>query len=223
MSENRDGNSENRSRRSLSGRGSRRLSRGFTLIELLGVVAILGIVSAMATPYYIGHLRNYRARNDANGIASLMSIARMRASSDFARAAVSCDSSVTPAVCKLYTVQSGSAAAATACTLSTWTQEPQQYRLSATVTFAVPTGVTAGVSGQSTITPAQVYPGQVNPYTIYFNSRGWPVDCNGSPRTNYALYVKDLPGTFSMAVGVDPSGRSQVYILTGTSYWAVKD
>lgn len=206
----------------LAGPGARHAS-GFTFLELMVVVGLVGVIAAMATPYYVGYLRNYRIRNDGNGIVGLMTTARMRAGSDFARTAVSCSNpTVPPAVCKVYSLQYN-ATGGVPCTLSTWHQEPQQYTLSPTVTFAIPSGVTSGVQGQSATAPAQVYSGQSAPYTIYFNSRGWPIDCNGNLITNYALYMQDLPGTFSMAVGVDPSGRAQVWLLSGNSYWAMKD
>jgi prepilin-type N-terminal cleavage/methylation domain-containing protein len=202
-----------------------RNKRGFSMIELMMVVGILAIVAAMAIPAYMSYLRNYRVRNDANNIVGLTTIARMRAGANFSRAAVSCDAPAgVPSTCRIYTLQNASSG--TACTLSTWTLEPQQYTFSATVQFGIPTAATVGVMGQSTISPVQVNPGVTPappPYTLYFNSRGWPVDCNGNAVTNYALYLQDQPGVFSVAVGIDPSGRGQVYLLTGNSYWVVKD
>jgi prepilin-type N-terminal cleavage/methylation domain-containing protein len=201
---------------------SGRSARGFTLLELLMVVAVGVIIGATAIPSYMGYLRNYRANNDAHNIAGLMSIARMRAGADFARAAVSCNSSSTPPVCKVYTLQFSPSV--TGCSpLTAWTLEPQQYVLSPTVVFGIPAGMLYGVQGQSLTAPAQVYAGQTSPYTIYFNSRGWPVDCNGNLISNYALYLQDAPGAFNMAVGFDPSGRAQVYVLVGSSHWSVKD
>ncbi len=181
---------------------SNRSQFGVTLLELLFVVAVLGIVASMSVPYYLGYQRNYSIRNDANSISNLMLVARMRATADFARTAVSCNSSVTPTVCRLYTLQYSGASACPLPALNTWTLEPQQYILSASDTFHIPTAATYGVQGQSATAPAEVYTGQTNPYTIYFNSRGWPIATDCTLESNYALYLQDSPGVFSMAIGV---------------------
>lgn len=197
-------------------------ARGFSMLELLAVVAVMAIIAAMAIPPYMNYLRNYRVRNDANNIVALTTVARMRAGASFGRAAVSCNPQAAPPICKVYTLSSTSG---NVCDLSLWTAEPQQYAFSPTVKFGIPASVTNGVAGQSLKTPTQVGSAiQGTSYTFYFNSRGWPINCtSGATVPDYAIYLQDAPGLFSAAVGLDTSGRGQVYLLNGSSYWVVKD
>jgi len=197
-------------------------ARGFSMLELLMVVAVAAIVAAMAIPPYMNYLRNYRVRNDANNIVGLTTVARMRAGASFGRAAVSCNPQAAPPVCAVYTL---SATSGNVCDLTLWTPELQRYAFSPTVKFGIPASVTNGVAGQSLTTPTQVGSAiQGSSYTFYFNSRGWPINCtSGATVPDYAMYLQDAPGVFSVAVGIDTSGRGQVYLLNGSSYWVVKD
>lgn len=54
-------------------------SRGFSLVELLVVMAIMGIVMAIAIPAYISYLPRIRLREAAGEIASSMKFAKVQA------------------------------------------------------------------------------------------------------------------------------------------------
>lgn len=184
---------------------------GFTLLELLVVVVIGTILTVLAIPSYSALTATYRIRKDADSIASLANMARMRAASDFARAQLSCSTSTSS--CSLLIWPYGA---------SSGTAETQQtVVLSSGVSFGIPSGITAGAGGQSGEVPYQGSRVQTIANSMFFNSRGQPIANNtvGTATTDFAIYLLGKDGA-SMAVAVDASGRPVVYQLNKTS-WAI--
>ena len=191
-------------------------ARGFTLLELLVVVSIAIVVSAVALPVFLTYSRPNRLRNDANALASLVTMARMRASSEFSHVQVICTPTPTsgPPYCQLqskpYNVNGAS-----------WNNDNQMVYLSAGVSFGIPpsTAVSAYPPGQS----SGAYQGNAEQYTpiaasntttpvIMFNSRGLPIDAALNMKSDYAFYLKDQAGNY-IAVAVNLTGRPDVYVF----------
>ena len=184
--------------------------RGFNLIELSVVVTIISVMVATAMPSYNQVTHGYRLRNDADNLMGLITLARMRAASKFARSRVTCDT--TTNTCTISSKQPSD---------SSWpstANEPQKIVLSQGISFAIPTGTTTGAGGQSGITPAQGTTGQTNPYYVEFSSRGLPIDDSGNPVNNYAFYLQDQQYGTATAVAMDYSGQAKVYNRTSSAY-----
>lgn len=69
----------------LAGQKNRRSRAGFTVIELLTVVAIMMVITAIATPSFYYWLPNYRLKAGARQVAADLQLARMKAISQNAK------------------------------------------------------------------------------------------------------------------------------------------
>jgi prepilin-type N-terminal cleavage/methylation domain-containing protein len=185
-------------------------SRGFSVMELLVVVAIIAVIVAIAAPQLSSFNRAYWIRNNADGIADLVNLARMRAAGTFSRMEVSC--SATTNQCSIQTQAYGS---------STWSADSNKetVTLAPGVSFGIPSGASVGAGGQSSIAPYQGSKAQSISYAMIFNSRGLAIanNSNGTAVTDYALYLVG-PNNISMAIATDGSGKPAVYMLNGSTW-----
>src|SRR5262245_47642854 len=143
---------------------------GFTLIEVLAVMAVVGIVAAMAVASTTSMMRGYRLMGDAQGVNNLVSLAKMRAASQFSRARVYVD--LTTNSCSL---QVWDKAAATCVTEGGVTQA------STGVSFGfgdldTPPPDTQAEIGQSPVCTDDDGEDIEDTACVTFNSRGMPVD-----------------------------------------------
>ncbi len=187
--------------------------KGYSLIEVTVVVAVVLIAMAFAIPMVGNILRSVRIGGDARDIADFVGQAKLRAASDFARARVYIDlTNVTFRIdlCK----QVPGAVPANVC--KNWVQEVgSQNLVSSGVNFGfgtlnAPPPNTAGAIAQAPLCQSATDPG-VTPNTacIVFNSRGLPIDVNGNPIANDALYITD--GNSVWAVTVAMNGLIQTW------------
>jgi type II secretory pathway pseudopilin PulG len=190
-----------------------RLSRvrqgGFTLVQTMVVASIVILVSAIAVPSFVNSTRPGQIRNDARTLASLVTMARMRASTEFAHVQLYCTLAPAsgPPNCQLQSMGFNAA---------TWTAEPQTIYLSKGVSFGIPATITTPVKNQTTGAyqgnQAQNTPTATANPTIIFNTRGLPVDVATGKifAPDYALYLTDNAGHY-YAVTVNQTGHPSVY------------
>jgi type II secretory pathway pseudopilin PulG len=176
------------------------------LIQLLVVVSVIIIVAAVAVPSLLNSSRPMKLRNDAHALANLITMARMRASTEFAHVEVSCTTNVTPAYCIL---ESSAFPLPTNFTVGS---EVQKIFLSQGVSFGIPASITTQVMNQAAAFQGDAAEGVTTNPVIPFNSRGLPVDVatGGTPTADYALYLKDTTGNY-YAVSVNQTGHPTLY------------
>ncbi|HEY0871882.1 MAG TPA: hypothetical protein VGD94_00315 [Vicinamibacterales bacterium] len=177
---------------------------GYTLIDTLIVVGLIGTLSAMAIPVIGSASASRRLRNDAEALTSLVSLAKMRASSTFTRARVRVNTLDNTYVLERWDKTSDA-----------WVIEGNTQRLSSNATFTFGSISTPPPNTQTVITLSpQCRTGVAtgsgaigNTACIVFNSRGLPVDGDGGLFGGHAFYLTDGSAVYATTVTATPRIR----------------
>jgi Tfp pilus assembly protein FimT len=185
------------------------------MLELLLVLSVAGIIAAIAVNPIRTYLAAWDARTTIRNIAGQITLAKMRAASNFSWSQVYCNTSASPQTCQVrvnatggnsttFTNESG------ATTYGGWGAQP----LAKTTTMVAAGGslgsVSAGAGGQSGGTPTAYA-------TISFNSRGMPIDSNGSLKSDYAIYLYSSTNNY-FAITVELTGRPREWVWSGSAW-----
>lgn len=183
---------------------------GFSLVELLVVVALIAIVAGIAMPMADSASRGFQLKGDAQAVANMVSLAKMRAASLYSRTRVRAD-----LVARSFRLEVWVPTNPANKQVGTWVLDGGEKRLSSRVRFGVASRTDAPPNTQTTLgqsaecTAADSLSANPIPDTacIVFNSRGIPIDGAGSPVGGNALYITDGTGVYGTTVTATPLVR----------------
>jgi type II secretory pathway pseudopilin PulG len=182
--------------------GSLNRQDGFSLVDLLAAMLLIGIVSAMALPLTASSLAAQRFRGDAQGVANLVGLVKMRGAARYTRARLRVDLAANAYSMELWDRTAG-----------TWTAEGGVRSTSPDVRFGFGALATPPPDTQAAIgfAPACRADDGVTAIAgtscILFNSRGIPIDSAGTPVGGNALYLSSATGVYAITVTATPLVR----------------
>jgi prepilin-type N-terminal cleavage/methylation domain-containing protein len=180
---------------------------GFTLMELLVVLALFGVISAIALPVIGSGMESLRLSGDARGVSNAIAVAKLRATANFSRVRLYVDIDGGSHHIELWDKTRNSGGGG-------WVAEGGTSYLSSGVGFGYgvvtdPPANTQGTIGQAPACTKDDGSAIGNTACVVFNSRGLPVDSTGAPTAADAVYLTN--GSAVYGVTIAATGMNRVW------------
>ena len=187
------------------------------MLEIIVVVAIVGIISAIAVPMFGNAITAFRVSGDARSVSNAAAVAKMRAASNFSRVRLYVDLDA-----RTHRIQTWSKVSPVCC----WVTEGGTTALSTGVVFGFNPVTTAPPNTQATIGQASECTTDegasiANTACIMFNSRGVPIDSSFAPTGANALYVSDGAAVYGVTVAATGMLRLWRTLPVATPEWVL--
>jgi Tfp pilus assembly protein FimT len=199
-------------------------SRGYSLAELLVVVGITSVIGAIAVPMTANSMKTFKIVGDARSLSSAVSLAKLRAASQFTQSRVYIDRDA-----RTFRVESWRKTGVIG-----WATDQATTSLSNTVTFGFgsissPPAATQTVLGQAAACVDNAGTPIGNTSCILFNSRGIPVAAAGAPPNvggpdgNGAIYITDGGTVYGLTVSATGLSRLwRTFATQATPAWVMQ-
>ena len=177
-----------------------RSESGYSLVEIMAAIAVLGILSAFAVPVVSATASGAKLRDQANQIADLIGLAKLRATSEFSRSRLYVDLAAESYVLQIWDVGTGD-----------WVNEQAAVSLPYGIDFGWGKLETAPPKTQVDDVPkwaAECVDKDAKAIDktacIMFNSRGIPINKDKAPVGGNAFYLTDGIGVRAVTVTATP-------------------
>ena len=178
------------------------------------MVALTGVLAAIAVPMMKNTLNQYSLSGDARTLANAVSLARMQAAANFTQGRLYVDLSLNGYHTELWQTSS-----------STWiTQTGTVYLSSGNESYGFgpvssPPPNSQGAIGQSAQCLNNAGAAIGNTACVVFNSRGIPIDNTGAPTAADAVYVTDGWNVYGVTISATSVVKLYMTGSTGTPNW----